>query len=92
MGTNPGRRGGKAVTNRLSYGTAYPDLNPTEPIWGLVKKHVARKNANSRLDDVMKMAEEKFSTIMKEELSSTRNIVCHKDLTLQVGEVSNLRQ
>jgi hypothetical protein len=32
LGSNPGRRGGKPATNRLSYGTAqlvtYPDTNP----------------------------------------------------------------
>jgi hypothetical protein len=51
----------------------HPDLNPVELIWESVKEYVARKNVSFRLDDAMKLAEEKFNIITKEEWSSRCN-------------------
>jgi plasmid maintenance system antidote protein VapI len=51
----------------------HPDLNPIELIWVSVKEYVARKNVSFRLDDAMKLAEEKFNIITKEEWSSRCN-------------------
>jgi hypothetical protein len=48
-------------------------LNPIEPIWALIKEYVPRKNVSFRLDDAMKLAEEKFSIVTKEEWSSRCN-------------------
>jgi hypothetical protein len=48
----------------------HPDLNPTELIRDSVKEYVARNNASFRLDDAIKLTEEKFNIITKEEWSS----------------------
>ena len=45
----------------------HPELNPIEKIWGIVKNWVAQKNVTFRLDDVRRLAEEKFSSVTKEE-------------------------
>jgi hypothetical protein len=51
----------------------HPDRNPTELIWASIKEYVARKNVIFRLDDAMKLAEEKFNIVTKEEWSSRCN-------------------
>jgi hypothetical protein len=51
----------------------HPDLKPIELIWASIKEYVARKNVSFRLDDAMKLAEEKFSIIKKEDWSSRCN-------------------
>jgi hypothetical protein len=44
----------------------HPKLNPIEKMWAMVKNWVAMKNVTFQLQDVRKLAEEKFS-ITKEE-------------------------
>jgi hypothetical protein len=51
----------------------HPDINPIELIWASVKEYVAIKNVSFRLDDAMKLAEEKFNIVTKEEWSSRCN-------------------
>jgi hypothetical protein len=51
----------------------HPDLNLIELIWASIKEYVARKNVSFRLDEAMKLAEEKFSIVIKEEWSSKCN-------------------
>jgi hypothetical protein len=41
-----------------------------ELIWVSIKEYAARKNISFRLDDAMKLAEEKFNIVTKEEWSS----------------------
>jgi hypothetical protein len=57
----------------------HPDLNPIELIWESVKECVARKNVRFRLEDAMKLAEEKSSIITKEKWSSRCNNACQCD-------------
>jgi hypothetical protein len=65
------------VLHLLRYHT---DLTPTEQIYGSVKEYVARKNVSFRLDDTMKLAEEKFRIITKKEWSSRCNNARQKEL------------
>jgi hypothetical protein len=51
----------------------HTDLNSIELIWASVKEYVARKNVSFRLEDAMKLAEEKFNIITREEWSSRCN-------------------
>jgi hypothetical protein len=51
----------------------HPDLNQIGLIWASVEEYVARKNISFRLDDAMKLAEERFNIITKEECSSRCN-------------------
>jgi transposase len=45
----------------------HPELNPIEKMWEMAKNWVAMKNVTFQLQDVRKLAEEKFSSITKEE-------------------------
>jgi hypothetical protein len=45
----------------------HPELNPTEKMWAMVKNWVVMKNVTFHLQDVRKLAEEKFSSITKDE-------------------------
>jgi hypothetical protein len=45
----------------------HPELNPIEKMWAMVKKWVAMNNITFQLQDVRRLAEEKFSSITKEE-------------------------
>jgi hypothetical protein len=45
----------------------YPEINPIEKMWAMVKNWVAMKNVTFQLQDVRKLAEEKFSSVTKEE-------------------------
>jgi transposase len=48
----------------------HPDRNPIELIWASIKEYVARKNVSFRLDDAIKLTEENFNIVLKEEWSS----------------------
>lgn len=52
----------------------HPDLNPIEKIWALVKNHVATCNTTFKLDDVWKLAVEKFNNVGVQEW---QNICAH---------------
>ena len=45
----------------------HPDLNPIEMIWGTVKKFLGQKNVTFKLDDAMRLAQDKFESISSEE-------------------------
>lgn len=45
----------------------HPELNPIEKIWALVKNYVAAHNTTFKLDDVRKLAEDKFSSVTVQE-------------------------
>jgi transposase len=45
----------------------HPELNPIEKMWAMVKTWMAMKNVTFQLQDVRKLAEEKFSSITKDE-------------------------
>jgi hypothetical protein len=45
----------------------HPELNPIEKMWAMVKNWVAMKNVTFLLQDVRKLAREKFSSITKDE-------------------------
>jgi transposase len=45
----------------------HQELNPIEKMWAMVKNWVAMKNVTYQLQDVRKLAEEKFSSITKDE-------------------------
>lgn len=47
----------------------HPDLNPIEMMWGIVKNYVAKKNVTFNMNDVIKLCEEMFSSITKEDCS-----------------------
>ena len=51
----------------------HPELNPIEKIWATVKNWVGERNVTFKLDDVRRLAEEKFSSITKEEWLSVCN-------------------
>jgi hypothetical protein len=44
-----------------------PELNPIELIWATVKKWVADRNVTFRMEDVIKLADEKFASISKDD-------------------------
>jgi hypothetical protein len=46
----------------------HPELNLTQKMWATLKNWVAMKNVKFQLQDVQKLAEEKFSSITKEDL------------------------
>jgi hypothetical protein len=53
---------------RYGYVAPYhPELNPIEKMWAMVKNWVAMKNVTFQLQDVRKLAEEKFFSIAKDE-------------------------
>lgn len=52
----------------------HPELNPIEKIWALVKNHVAACNTTFKLDDVWKLAVDKFKNIG---VQDWQNICCH---------------
>lgn len=45
----------------------HPELNPIELIWATVKNWVAENNVTFKMEDVMKITDEKFSSISAEE-------------------------
>lgn len=45
----------------------HPELNPIELIWATVKNWVATKNVTFKMDDVIKLADEKFADISAED-------------------------
>jgi hypothetical protein len=45
----------------------HPELNPIEKMWAMVKNWVVMKNVTFQLQDIRKLAEEKFSSITKDE-------------------------
>jgi transposase len=51
----------------------YPDVSPIELKRASVKQYVARKNVSLRVDDTVKMAEEKYNIITQEDWSSRCN-------------------
>jgi hypothetical protein len=57
-------RYGRVEIRLLPY---HPEINSIERMWALVKNWVAMKNVTFQLQDVLKLAEEKFSSITKEE-------------------------
>jgi protein subunit release factor A len=57
-------RHGHAALRLPSY---HPELNPIEKMWAMVKNGVAMKNVTFQSEDFRKLAEEKFSSITKEE-------------------------
>lgn len=42
----------------------HPELNPIENIWAIVKNYVALHNITFKMDDVRKLPEDKFRTIL----------------------------
>ncbi|XP_023725475.1 uncharacterized protein LOC111874314 [Cryptotermes secundus] len=44
----------------------HPDFNPTEMVWGTVKNWMGQRNVTFKLDDAMRLAEEKFNSISAE--------------------------
>jgi hypothetical protein len=58
----------RAVSADKNKQTPYhPELNPIEKMWAMVKNWVAMKNVTLQLQDVRKLAEEKFSSITRDE-------------------------
>jgi hypothetical protein len=55
----------KHVHSVLRLPPYHPDLNPIELIWVSIKEYVARKNVGFRLDDAIKLAEEKVQYCYK---------------------------
>lgn len=45
----------------------HPELNPIELIWATVKNWVAEKNVTFKMDDVIKLTDDKFASISKED-------------------------
>jgi len=45
----------------------YPDLNPIEKIWGIVKTRIAAKNVTFKLRVVQQLAEQNFAAVTMEE-------------------------
>jgi transposase len=43
----------------------HPEPSPTEKLWAMVKNWVAMKNIAFQLQDIQKLAGEKFSSILK---------------------------
>jgi hypothetical protein len=64
---------GHSVLRLLPYN---PDSNPAEVIWVSVKEYVTRKNVSFCLDYGMKLTEETFNIITKEEWSLRCNTAC----------------
>ena len=56
----------------------HPELNPIEKIWALLKNHVAACNTTFKLDDVKKLAVDKFHDIG---LQEWQNICAHVEKT-----------
>lgn len=48
----------------------HPDLNAIELIWATIKEHLRKKNVTFTLDDAIKIVEEKFQTMGKDEWAS----------------------
>jgi len=65
----------------------HPELNPIEKIWGIVKNWVATKNISFNLDDIKKLAEEKFQNIS----SDIWNNVCEHSKKIEENMMSQER-
>lgn len=56
-----------------------PDLNPIEMVWGTVKNWVGQRNVTFKLDDAMRLAEEKFNSISGEDQAAYCNKVENRE-------------
>jgi hypothetical protein len=67
-----------------------PDRNPIELMWDSVRTYVAREKCSFRLDDAIKLSEEEFSAIAKEDWSwrcnSVRQCVCRCSSSMSITE------
>lgn len=58
----------------------HPELNPIEKIWALMKNWVAARNITFKINDIIELAEQKFSRVSPEDWS---NVCSHVDAVVQ---------
>jgi hypothetical protein len=63
----------------------HPELNLTELIWATVKKWIADRNVTFKMEDVIKLADEKLASISKDDWK----LICNHVIAMEAQYITN---